>query len=235
MSEDYDFARDFPSDLGLPPTEAEVIRYWKEECARLRALVETLKADNDRLANRKRDKASIKPELTPRFWAQVNKIEGGCWEWTGVVDRGGYGELGYKGFKYKAHRFSWAATNGPAPAGMILCHKCNNRLCVNPEHLYVGTYQSNSDDKMNADRGPRGVKHPGAKFTEAQVLAIYWSDKPYAELAAEHNCIPQMIGRIKLKKSWRCLTEKLAPPPMNRIYRRRSYSTLGAQSSKEPT
>jgi hypothetical protein len=70
----------------------------------------------------------------------------GCWIWQGSIQRQGYGSVGYRNRTWLAHRLSWTAANGPIPAGKILCHRCDERRCVNPDHLFLGTWQANVDD-----------------------------------------------------------------------------------------
>ena len=76
------------------------------------------------------------------FWSYVSKTPG-CWKWVGYVHHAsGYG--GYS--QMKAHRRAWELTNGPIPNGMHVLHKCNNKLCVNPQHLYLGDASDNAKD-----------------------------------------------------------------------------------------
>lgn len=89
-----------------------------------------------------------------RFWQKIDiRGEDECWEWQGAIEkRDGYGRctVGKEG---RAHRAAWMLTNGPIPAGLIICHHCDNRKCCNPRHLFLGSHQDNQRDKWRKGRG----------------------------------------------------------------------------------
>lgn len=92
-----------------------------------------------------------------RFWSKVNKngpihpIVGQCWVWIGACNKN-YGNIKInKKFNY-SHRVSWELHNGPIPNGMCVLHHCDNSLCVNPKHLFLGTKYDNTHDCINKGR-----------------------------------------------------------------------------------
>ena len=86
----------------------------------------------------------------------------GCWEWTAGMSHG-YGAIGQDGYMMLAHRVSWVLYRGPIPDGMLVLHKCNNRSCVNPDHLYVGDYSDNMRDTVMSGRGGSVCRPPADK------------------------------------------------------------------------
>ena len=96
-----------------------------------------------------------------RFWSKVNKTDG-CWLWTGYRFHAGYGgfhESQPKRTVRLAHRVAWELTNGLIPDGLHVCHTCDNRSCVRPDHLFLGTNADNVADKVAKGRQAKGEAH----------------------------------------------------------------------------
>ena len=112
--------------------------------------------------------------IPERFWAKVDKSAGenGCWIWTGADNGDGYGTFKADHSARAAHRVSWELANGPITNNLCVLHRCDNRRCVNPAHLFLGTRQDNAIDMCAKDRQAKGVDHSCVKLTEEQVREI---------------------------------------------------------------
>jgi hypothetical protein len=96
----------------------------------------------------------------------------GCWIWKGTVGNHGYGVSSFASVNMTAHRISWQLYKGDIPRGLFVLHRCDVRLCVNPDHLFLGSHQENMADCYNKQRNARGDSHGNAKLTCEQVMEI---------------------------------------------------------------
>lgn len=136
-----------------------------------------------------------------------------CWEWSGNRDRHGYGTVTYGGRPQLAHRASWEVHHGEISPGLFVCHRCDNRACVNPAHLFLGTAKENSADMHSKGRAANnaGEAHGGSKLTDADVICIYQriqAGEVQRNIARDYGVSPMTISNIGLRKRWRHLTEK---------------------------
>ena len=176
-----------------------------------------------------------RPSNKERFWARVDRSGGpdACWTWKKIPPKSkGYGYFTVSTPNGKvgtlAHRFSWELTNGPIPSGdghqgTCVCHHCDNRACVNPAHLFLGTQRENIADcirkgRRNNPHGakhfsrtkphlvPRGVERYNAKITEDDVRDIrsrVKAGEPYPSIAASYGLNRHNIANIVLRRTWK--------------------------------
>lgn len=129
-----------------------------------------------------------------RFWAKVaRKQSSECWAWLACVFAGtGYGCFGFRGRNWGAHRVAWVLTHGEIPAGMFVCHRCDNKQCVNPSHLFLGTPGDNLRDMSAKGRGGRPIK-----LDFAAVVRMRGEGKSQREIAralgVTQPCVSQFL------------------------------------------
>lgn len=159
--------------------------------------------------------------LSDRFWAKVVKFDS-CWIWRGIWSNH-YGHIKLNGKDVAAHRLSYELTNGPIPEGMFVCHTCDNRSCVRPDHLFLGTPRDNIQDASRKGRLPtgersyarlrpelvkRGITHYKARLTEGDVRHIrdrYAAGASQKALARTYRVTQANISAIVQGKTWRHL------------------------------
>ena len=168
----------------------------------------------------------VAQRTTPEsFWKQISKEATGCWLWTGVTNRQGYGKVAVTGRQWTAHRYAWTLAHGPIPTGLFVCHNCptgDNPTCVNPDHLFLGTAADNNADMARKGRAARGDRngarlHPGsrrrgeaankAKLTEQQVIAMRHAHAEegtsFYRLGALHGVSKVAARNAVIGKTWK--------------------------------
>lgn len=153
----------------------------------------------------------MRPNLMQRFWRKVGFTDRlSCWEWRGSKDRNGYGHLvGPSGRIEKAHRVSWQLAHGAIPEGLYVLHRCDNRACVNPNHLWLGTYRDNRLDCVakgrHANNAKRGEAHYLTHLTNEDVIAMRkrWGEgQSQSALAREYNISASQVRKIVHYQRW---------------------------------
>lgn len=125
--------------------------------------------------------------------------ESGCWIWVGSWFGQGYPLMCINEHVRRVNRVSYEAFVGPIPDGLMICHKCDTRLCVNPDHLYAGTARQNAQDRDKRGRAnsPFGSKHGRSKLTTEQALAIREDPRGRGEVAREYGVSEGTVYAIK--------------------------------------
>lgn len=159
-----------------------------------------------------------------RFEAKyIPEPNSGCWLWTAGVDSSGYGTFIYDGRTLGAHRVSFMLHRGVIPGGLLVCHTCDVRVCVNPNHLFLGTIQDNIDDRDRKGRHPRlrGNAGTNSKLTEDQVIEILEKHDGKVNtiytLGVEYKVHPTTIHLILKGRNWSHVTRRGLDVPRGRV------------------
>jgi hypothetical protein len=138
-----------------------------------------------------------------------------CLEWVGIRTRNGYGRISVgKGDLRRqvlVHRLAYGLAYGEVPEGLLVCHKCDNRPCFRPSHLFLGTYGDNTRDCIAKGRRLvlSGVSHGMAKLSEDQVReirALHAGGLAYAAIGNKFSITKSTVGRIIQGIRWKLLT-----------------------------
>lgn len=148
--------------------------------------------------------------LAARFWAKVRvTAPDECWEWTAARNGHGYGVMRPHGKRTgpcaKAHRVAWELAHGSIPGGLVVCHRCDNRRCVNVAHLFLGTQADNMADMVAKGRSSRGSRNGMARITEEQVVEIrrrVAAGERQAAVRLEFGLSPGGISQIVSRTTW---------------------------------
>jgi len=136
----------------------------------------------------------------------------GCWLWIGFIESaGGYGVINVDKKIVKAHRVSYSIYKGPIADGLHVCHHCDVRSCVNPDHLFLGTNEDNMNDMYKKGRGRKvgGNESHFSKLTDEDVITILKSNKKSSELANEFKVTKTNINYIKRGITWKHISREL--------------------------
>lgn len=129
-----------------------------------------------------------------------------CWDWTGSLDSNGYGHFKHRDKKVNSHRVAYEIYNGEIPPGMSVCHKCDRRLCNNPNHLFLGTQRDNMADMYKKNRHAYGERNGISKLNPVSVREIrnlHSTGKPVSDIARKFDVSARNIRNIINRDTWR--------------------------------
>ena len=150
----------------------------------------------------------MRPTLQERFEAKISQEPtSGCWIWMGARDPYRYGVIWLDRRAVRAHRVAWKIYRGEIPPGKLVCHSCDVRQCVNPDHLFLGTPRENADDMILKGRSRRGEKNHAARLTweQVQLMRKLLADGKLTQPEAAVLCRVSIgtVNAIKRGKRWR--------------------------------
>jgi len=149
--------------------------------------------------------ARSKERIKHKFESKYKKMPNGCWEWQGSMTVQGYGRMHIFDKSVKVHRYSYELYKGSILHGKSVCHTCDNRKCVNPKHLFLGTPAENSADMVQKKRSLIGEKNHKSKLTESDVRNIrneYSEGVCRGDLSDRYGVSEVMIKNIVLGRNW---------------------------------
>jgi hypothetical protein len=142
-----------------------------------------------------------------RFFNNISK-KADCWEWKACLDKDGYGVYSSEGKTVRAHRYIMSKLLGTdIPKELCVCHICDNRKCVNPDHLFIATNRANTIDRNNKNRQAKGEKQGFAKLTEKDVKnmrKLYFEDGvSFRKIAQKYNICYSTAREAITETGWK--------------------------------
>ena len=162
-----------------------------------------------------KNKSNLTDDILIRIFKNINiPINNNCdvcWNWQGTIGSDGYGRTTIYDKSYRIHRIIYEIYNGPFDKTKFICHKCDNPICVNPTHLFIGTTQENTQDKVNKNRQTKGSNVNTAVLTENDVINILLGIhsgkyKNQTEIRKKYGVRPTNILR---GKNWKEISNKV--------------------------
>lgn len=131
----------------------------------------------------------------------------GCLEWQAGRDAYGYGRLFFNGRQERSHRVAWIRAHGAIPAGMHVCHRCDNPPCCNPDHLFLGSNTDNRRDSVRKGRAPRGELQGNSKLTRGDIERVRdiarVGNRSQREIASYFDMSQKHVSRVIRGDAWR--------------------------------
>ena len=140
--------------------------------------------------------------------------KGSCWEvYSHVPNRKGYPKLTIRGKTYLLSRLVYCQENNldieEFSSEVVVRHRCDNSLCINPEHLQIGSTMDNVRDKVERGRQPTGITHGRTHLTREDVVSIFYDKRRQIDIAAEYQISQSRVSGIKRKETFKDVLEDL--------------------------
>lgn len=134
--------------------------------------------------------------MSSKWWYMNYNLDPttGCWLWSGAVSSNGYGNVNHGGKWFSAHRLYYWLHYGDIPEGILVCHSCDNKQCVNPSHLWLGTNKDNSQDMSR--KGRTGLRSKLGESDYGDVFQLYTMGISQRELAKRYNLSQSGVSTI---------------------------------------
>ena len=139
------------------------------------------------------------------IYDKSERVESGCWEWTGTCAGSGYPQVQIDKSYWSVHRLS-LSLSGVDVSGYVVRHTCDNKKCINPDHLEIGTQRQNIDDAMERGLTPKGSSIPSSKLSESDIPVIRQrlsSGETCTNIAKSYGVSHTVISLIKRNKTWK--------------------------------
>jgi len=158
-------------------------------------------------------------QIKSKFYEKIDKAgPGDCWNWLGAINDSGYGIVSLGGRNLRAHRVSWELKNKKQiPDGKCVLHRCDNRPCVNPDHLFLGTRADNVSDMDDKGRRKSGIGNGSgqAKLSEADISEIWkatFRGETNREIAGKYGVSHTSIWQVLNGRTWVAQTREMPRP-----------------------
>jgi predicted XRE-type DNA-binding protein len=139
--------------------------------------------------------ARPKSDAKARFMSFVKVADSGCWEWSSTLSNGGYGKFYFEGKQSFAHRACYTIFKGEIPKGLFVLHKCDNRKCVNLDHLYLGSAKDNTADKLARCVWHGNMKHTASVIAQCKKLYVEGNTQQQIarKLGVSQPCVSRFV------------------------------------------